>query len=108
MHRAVLTALAVAALSASALRASSQEMPKITCAGHVANGQISVGGHKVDIVSAPNANPMKLQFSPGLPQTPVMLLTPAVPGNPFIQDVSPGSVLIGNPPSHFHFVCIEK
>jgi hypothetical protein len=108
MHKSLLTAVAVAAVSVSALSASSQEMPKIVCAGHVANGQISVGGHRVDIVSAPGANPMKLQFAPGLQNTPVMLLTPAVPGNPFIEDVSPGSVLIGNPPSHFHFVCIEK
>jgi hypothetical protein len=110
MHKAVLTAVA---LSVSALPASSQEIPKIICAGHVshsdrADRSISVGGHRVDIASAPGANPLKLQFAPGLQNTPVILITPAVPGHPFIEDVSPGSVLIGDPPAFFHFICVEK
>jgi hypothetical protein len=113
MHKAALAALAVAALSVSAVPSSSQqEFPKVVCAAHVKDGTISSGGVQLQIASAPNANPMVIRFVSGLHSAPVVIVTPAVPVSagqqPFIGDVDIGHVNIHNPPSAFHFVCIEK
>ena len=81
--------------------------PTLISAGFVRDGKISCVGHKVEIETPAGANPIKLSFRPGLANPPVVLLTPAVPGAPFIQDTSAGNVLIGSPPRAFHFAIIE-